>query len=1131
VLEESLAKDLPLLGPRLLAVYGESDGVTRAFASALRDLRGRQLVTLTGPRDLEAWKSDDLSLVALPPRDAGDSRRRRIREKLLDDTLKRYLAERPFVIALGFGGSDEDLRALLEAIGDYDETTPIILLGSPEPLAAAVERIAVDYKPHVATGWADWDAFRSAAESARYSLLTSEGPLVLVGDTRVALADVFDDPSLRLDGTWRVITTRAATPPPPGTDVRDMFRAFMDLNERRDARSAEEDCLEWWAHLEQFPLARPLVEQCTTAVLTELAGLKVGEYKRPRICWLPAEAGAGATAVLHGVALQVARHGYPVLVLKQEARDVDIDQVKDYLISLRDLSAHGRNDQDADRTEHPALLVLDAQHAGLEHVEMLPEYLTRRHGRRVLTVWACNVAPEIGAPSAKVPPWDWFSDRFVGLKDLRPRNGDVFLPVLRASVGSAEVHSLRDHVEDLKAKRRLDLPERSEATWQQFQKHQGFEVEALVRTTDLEDEAKLQLRREFEAESLFWVLLYHFLTNRDVDPVRAALRTRVATIMAGSLRGTDADLVFALLVEIAKASAWGLVVPESALIDWHVHRQARMANSTEAGASIAEAGTITAAEAARRLSSWARGGRAAEPIDPAAPVRRALDGLEEKGWIRRHTIGRSVMVRFPHRTLARAFLLVALEQHPEKVTTKDARSILLLEWAFEGFRHSLAALRPTDANIQYCEQLSEALLVGDDHWEGWKDRRGSDRLTVYRSMPAEVRERSRVLMHHYAIVLRRSTFSRDMDPAERRKRLEEAHEQLNRALEMPWRRGVRDEHPAFIRTTLGLVFNSLSHAVADRGASLGWLDQATSALREALIDVPASRHTRLALAQVLLEEARRYGRGPQAVGLVAEGLQLVSVEPTGNEKRWYQTRADLAGFFSEESGRRLVQELKQKGIEDGFLLDAELRLVPASDPLTLDHSRREALTILREALAGEDAVKRPRTARRAADLMAFLEDEALRHEERYRLLTLAESRTPLTAAEEFQLAWLAFVLGRYSDGLRRFDGLRASQRANEVSDEVWLVAKGQVEPRRLEAAVERIEGDRGWMVVRDEAGDRLFRAPFVARHFSRSGAFPRHGQTEPVLVRFTGMGPRAVPLRFGFDQKRSSASVSRTSRS
>jgi hypothetical protein len=161
--------------------------------------------------------------------------------------------------------------------------------------------------------------------------------------------------------------------------------------------------------------------------------------------------------------------------------------------------------------------------------------------------------------------------------------------------------------------------------------------------------------------------------------------------------------------------------------------------------------------------------------------------------------------------------------------------------------------------------------------------------------------------------------------------------------------------------------------------------------------------------------------------------------------------------------------------------------------------------------------------------MALLEDEALHHEERYRLLTLAETRGSLTAAEEFQLAWLAFVLGRYSDGLRRFDGLRASQRAYEVADETWLVDKGQAEPRRLEGAVERIEGDRGWMVVRGEGGDRLFRAPFVAKHFSRSGVLPRHGQTEPILVRFTGMGPRAVPLRFGFDHKRSSPTVSRTS--
>lgn len=1116
--EQPLLGDLPRLGPRLLAIYSETEASTTALTSALGGIRARQTVTLASPRDLEAWKSDDLSIVALPPRDIGDSRTRRIREKLLDHTLKQYLGERPFVVGLGLDASDEDLRAFLEVIGDYDDATPVVLLGDPEALSQALDRVTVDHRPHVVTGWPSWEAFRLATEAARYSLLTVEGPLVLVGEARVPLADVFEDPSLRLDGTWRLVTTRAAAPPPPGTDIRDLFRAFMDLNERRDARSADEDCLEWWAYLENIPLARPVAQQHTRAVLTELAGLKSSENKRPRVCWLPAEAGAGATAILHAIALEVARQGYPVLVLRQEARDADAEQVKEYLNSLRALSRGGGEDE-PDGREHPALLVLDAQHAGLEHVEMLPDYLVRRHAFRVLTLWACNVAPGSDTIPHWVTPWDWFSDRLVGLKDLRPKKDDIFLlPALPASASSTELTSLRDHVEALKTARHLDLPERTAATWEEFQRRQGFEVDALLRATDLEATDKAAVRHEFEAESLFWILLYHFLTNREADPVRAALRTRVDSILAGSFGVTEADLVFSLLVEIAKASAWGLVVPESALVDWHSRPQEGTATAVDTAAGV---GTISAAEAATRLKAWARGAGFGEAIDPAAPVRRALDRLEEKGWIRRHTIGRSVMVRFPHRTLARIFLLVALEQHPEKVTTQDARAIMLMEWAFEGFQQSLAALRPTDANIHYCEQLSEAILVGDDLWEGWRDDRGSARLAVYRRMPAQVRERSRVLMHHYAMVLRRSTFRRDIDPAEKRKRLGEAHEQLRRALEMPWRRGVRDEHPAFIRTTLGLVFNSLSLAATDRRESLEWLDQAKGALREALIDLPASRHTRLALAQVLLEEVRQSGHGPQAAGPMAEALQLVSVEPTGNEKRWYQTRADLAGFFSEDARKQLIQDLKRRGVEDGYLLEAELCLVPSADPWTLDQSRREALQILRQALAGEEVVKRPRVARRAAELMSHLEDESLLHEDRYRLLTLAESRTQLTAMEEFQLAWLAFVLGRYGDGMKRFDGLRASQRAYEIdlSAEAWLVPSGGREPRKLQGEVERVEGDRGWMVVRDEAAVRLFRAPFVARHFSRSGTVPRHGQTEPVLIRFTGMGPRAVPLRFGFDQR------------
>jgi hypothetical protein len=59
-----------------------------------------------------------------------------------------------------------------------------------------------------------------------------------------------------------------------------------------------------------------------------------------------------------------------------------------------------------------------------------------------------------------------------------------------------------------------------------------------------------------------------------------------------------------------------------------------------------------------------------------------------------------------------------------------------------------------------------------------------------------------------------------------------------------------------------------------------------------------------------------------------------------------------------------------------------------------------------------------------------------------------------------------------------------------------------------------LEGDRGYLGVRIE-GRIAFKAPFTVRHFAVGHNPVAVGRGLRILVRVTGLGPRAVPLRFG----------------
>lgn len=245
------------------------------------------------------------------------------------------------------------------------------------------------------------------------------------------------------------------------------------------------------------------------------------------------------------------------------------------------------------------------------------------------------------------------------------------------------------------------------------------------------------------------------------------------------------------------------------------------------------------------------------------------------------------------------------------------------------------------------------------------------------------------------------------------------------------------------------------------------------------------------------------------MALAAECLQLLSVEPTGHHTRWYKTKVETAELFGDVQGREYLAGLRQQGVEDGFLLTAELMLAEELPRV------REAIDLLDPLVGGDEARKRPRTCRRLAQLMLELPDYECRFEDRYRLLALVESQMQrLTPHEEFQMACLAYQLGRYPEGRRRFAQLRNTGRGQDVAGRKrpYLVDLETGEPLLCRGVVVRLEGGQGWMRLESEKdGRNLFEAPFTRRLFGDQVVVHR---TYPAIVRFTEKGPKAVPARF-----------------
>lgn len=1119
---------------RLPLIAAFSDSADRSVERALLDDRDRvdmrYPVGVANLEALEALTTGQLPIYYLGgagQSGAGQNKRKaaRLRDAMLGE-LDACAEQRPLYCALGIATGDE-LAEMLCNLGTYDVDAPLFVVGLPEDqYKRAIKESQgqpdeTPVLPLLRTD--DWPALRDWAIREQVRLFLGDAvPSVRMapagwGMVDVPLGPAFADASLKIDDAVRIVTTQALHAP-PGADPNALFEAFMAPDERERARSAVDDHAEWHAIDAGIPLLRSGLRERVEKVAEVLRSAGADPLRNLPIVWLPTEPGAGATSMLHQIAHAVAKRGHPTLVVKQQAEGLSARAVSELLNELRAgaETALSRKRSIAETPpEVPALLVLDAPHAGTEGLEDLPDQLTRRERRQVVTLWALPVEPGHARLPASMDAHEWYSQHALVHSVRRPRKTDVFLEPLGCHVGADELKALERHARELREKHgigRIEL--RDSASWQDFQRRSRFKGLGVIH-----DAVDAELVDQFTApEELFWPSVFHFLTQRTlVDPHQHYRDALSAVQQALGRDGT------ALLLQIAKASHLGLPLPDTALRDFLAAEGEPRPDATEEPAGHQARGgkaEVTKERIDQLREVW-RGGRkspALATLDAYQRVRRIVYELERLNLVRSLVLNGFAWLRMTHRAVARALLVAACEPTAEldglglSGEVEHCKEVLSDRRGYEGLRQLLRALTLSQSNVRFCELISLAQLqgTGEDDREDWITGAGEQRLKAYEELSPAIHQASRALLHHHANVLRYSVRFKDLTREQRLQRLHQAEKLLNQALDQPWISGRKDEHPAHLLTTMGFV--RLNQAAQQEQAEerVRLETAARDSFETALTMLPDTRHTRLGLSELLMRRAEAaYAQQTdaavaEAAGMAARVLQLLELEPTNERHRWYATKERAHRLFGDEKAMVYLQRLQERGVEESFLIVAE-RCLGFGDVAG-------AIGWLQPITEGTKVARNLRAARRLAHVYAQHDAYSGLFSERHRLLASVESSgTPLTPDEEFQLACLDYQFGRYARGASRFSALRAGDRSRQVSLPAWVLADEQGRPAVFTGRIsQRTEGPRGWIDVYSRAsGEKLFYTQFFVRRFGNS----RPGTALDVCIRFERMGAQAVPAR------------------
>jgi len=430
------------------------------------------------------------------------------------------------------------------------------------------------------------------------------------------------------------------------------------------------------------------------------------------------------------------------------------------------------------------------------------------------------------------------------------------------------------------------------------------------------------------------------------------------------------------------------------------------------------------------------------------------------------------------------------------------------------------------ADLWLAEMLAASVLTPTKYQSRLQD--WSWRLNAFEWIPLSITERSKVILHHWARCLSRSTNSDFVSAQEKNRRLTLAINKLEKALSLERRPG-RDEHPGYIYNTLGGVYAELASFLESQEADksevdYNW-DKACNAFERSLALTPGENVIAyLAFSNRLLRRARVWPNilpveSDQALKDIARAIALLDdaeeaiSRMAASEPAWL---TDLTKYkFSAlrslggEDAAQYIEQLKGSDNPSlGYYCEARLMSGDGSNPKSID----AAVDILTSAMKSSIDLG-PDALRLLVQLMrksARYSKEFSEQLQIYRKLEHAGG-TGLNTVDMFRFAVLCYQTGVFDEGKVRFRKIREIVRQTQASNapprltDYWQDSKGKV--RHTQVRVDKVISDwRGEGYV-DAISQTV---PLRPRHFV---PLARLGEIRECIIRFDISGPLSVPIR------------------
>jgi|GEM_PF-1277670 len=449
--------------------------------------------------------------------------------------------------------------------------------------------------------------------------------------------------------------------------------------------------------------------------------------------------------------------------------------------------------------------------------------------------------------------------------------------------------------------------------------------------------------------------------------------------------------------------------------------------------------------------------------------------------------------------------------------------------AIEPMLRHLSAGHPGDQWV--AESLSLSISPSYEARQGVSPTDWDWRLSTFESLPPAIRERNKVILHHWARCLYQSTdlpVARDLPLSTRRKRLETAIEKLRSAIDIPRRDG-RDEVASHLLNTLGTACyryaNFLEEELASKAEVNRAWNEACNAFEEAIAEsgggnIPAY----LAYSRRLIRHARDHAPNAgsanqdeaanviRAMGLLDDVEELIETAANPDpdwEISLEEDRSEALRWLNVYSAHQHVEDLKASNPELGYYCEARLLLGDSKNPADM----QRALAVFDEADRVGVALG-PRVL--LFQLFLIRKDPRSCFDfDRQLLLYRTLERTPNFKARPIDLfrhAVLCYQTGEPREGSDRFRRLRELKRRSDFVPprvrEVLLDHRDPPHPRIVAMRVLRRITDWRAEGFVDELEQKV---PFRPRHFSPP---PPEKKIVACIIRFEFDGPLAVPERF-----------------